>query len=509
MVAEVYAREKRVYSIWRKMQRKGSTFEELADIYAFRVIVEDGDACYRALGIIHQAFKMIPGEFDDYVSTPKPNGYRSIHTAVLASSEDSEAGTRYEGQRVEIQIRTFEMHEVAERGIAAHWRYKASQNDGGRAGGPEAGKDDPYLWLRGMIETLATEGGKDLLLAQAKLDLYHDQIFPFTPKGRVIPLPTDGTVLDFAYGLHTELGDRCAGAKVNGALRPPRSRLRTGDVVEILTNENAPIPQAWESFVVSAAAKTGLRRRARALNKRDKIILGERVVAAAFAARHLPFSSRAVEGVVAKLGFDQVDALYEAAGEMTLPARQVVEAVYPDLDADTDQHTGEGRLVETGAPLPRRAVSIAGMTPGGAITLGLCCGPLPGQRIIGLRDGENDSITVHTIDCERLADRQEEEWIDLAWSDSLTDTFIVPIVLTVNNKTGALGDIGTLLGRYGADILDINVEKRDVDFTDLCLDISVRDVRHLQSVLTGLRVSDYVVSAEKTESREEGPYDRR
>lgn len=496
--AEVHSREKRAFSIWRKMQRKRNTFEELADIYAFRVLVDNVDDCYRALGIIHRAFRMIPHEFDDYVSVPKPNGYQSIHTAVLSTEGERE------GQRVEIQIRTKEMHDIAERGIAAHWRYKEmtaiAQDEGGIDLSP---KDDhgTYEWLRSMLETVIGDGSKSEALDQAKFDLYQDQVFPFTPKGRVIPLPAGATALDFAYAVHTEVGDRFASGRINGVNRPARTPLRNGDVVEIIKNDNAPIPTGWENFVVTGAAKSGIRRRIRTLKAKEQRTLGERIVTSAFAARDLPFSRKGVETAAKELGYKKVSKLFEAAGRMELSGKSVLEQIFPDLDHDP--HDVTANALRFGERIPRRAVSLAGVTPGGAIKLGSCCRPLPGERIVGVPDLQEGHVVVHRIDCEVLDNLPAEEWLDLSWSENFTEQFVASIGLTVNNKTGALGDIATTLAHYGADIVDLQLKHREVDFYDLWIDIAVKDARHLTKVLTGVRASDYVVAADRRDQEAE------
>ncbi|WOI54253.1 bifunctional (p)ppGpp synthetase/guanosine-3',5'-bis(diphosphate) 3'-pyrophosphohydrolase [Parvularcula sp. LCG005] len=491
--AEIYSREKRAFSIWRKMQRKRSTFEELADIYAFRVLVDSVEDCYRALGIIHRAFPMIPGEFDDYISTPKPNGYQSIHTAVIASRAD------VQGQRVEVQIRSKDMHDTAERGVAAHWRYKDQTSRQGGGDSVELGRDGRYSaydWLRGVIETLNTDESGTAFLEQARIDLYHDQVFPFTPKGRVIPLPIGATALDFAYALHTEIGDRFSGAKINGVRRPNRTPLRNGDVVTVLKSDHAAIPTGWESFVVTGAAKSGIRRRIRQLQRQEQYELGERIIASTFGARDLPFSAKALEDAGQRLGFATTKEFYEAVGRMDVSGRTVLQTVFPNLDmAPTD---AVERSLHRGDNVPRGIVSLAGVTPGAAVRLGTCCGPLPGERIVGVK-GENGAIMAHRIDCERLAHADDEEWLNLSWTFRDNTQFAVPIVITVNNRTGALGHIGSMLARYGVDIVDLRLEHREVDFSDLCVDIAVRDAKHLNNVLTGLRASNYVVAADRVE----------
>lgn len=495
--AEVYSREKRAFSIWRKMQRKRTTFDELADIYAFRVIVGNTADCYRALGVIHENFPMIPGEFDDYISTPKPNGYQSIHTAVLATQMDRQ------GQRVEIQIRSKAMHQIAELGVAAHWRYKdasARTKDGDTIEIGGGGDYSPYDWLRRIIESLSKGDGISDFLHQAKIDLYQDQVFPFTPKGRVIPLPRGATALDFAYSLHTEVGDQYSGAIINGVQRPNRTRLRNGDVVEILKSRDAPIPRGWDTYVMTSAAKSGIKRKIKALKRQEQKTLGQRIISSTFGARDLPFSFKAMQEAAEKLALEDADELYEAVGRMDISGQKVLRVVYPDLDAEKSEHSD--RAIPQGAKVPRGAVSINGVQSGAAIRLGSCCGPLPGERIVGVRDGEG-GIIAHRIDCDELIEADDEEWLNLSWEEGKSAHYVVPIVVTVNNKTGALGHIGSMLARYDADIVDLKLDHREVEFSDLLFDIAVKDARHLINVLTGLRASDYVVSADRRDEEDD------
>ncbi|MEM9987892.1 MAG: bifunctional (p)ppGpp synthetase/guanosine-3',5'-bis(diphosphate) 3'-pyrophosphohydrolase [Pseudomonadota bacterium] len=494
--AEVYSREKRAFSIWRKMQRKGTTFEELADIYAFRVIVANTAACYQALGVIHQAFKMIPGEFDDYISTPKPNGYQSIHTAVLATSGPQGGG------RVEIQIRSKEMHDTAERGVAAHWRYKdksaQTESDASIEIGRE-GQYGPYNWLRGVIGLLNSGEGAATFLAQAKMDLYQDQVFPFTPKGRVIPLPRGATTIDFAYALHTEIGNQYAGARINGVQRPNRTPLRNGDVVEIMKSENAAIPMGWEGLVTTGAAKAGIRRRLRDLKTKEQRALGERIASSAFAARDIDYNKKAIRGAAKKLGYANARSLLEAVGAMDVSGQEVIKAAFPNMDARHLISTSQA--IKSGDVLPSDAISLHGVTPGAAVRLAPCCHPLPGERIVGVRDSEG-GILAHRINCDQLEHVQDQEWLNLAWSEEAQTRFIASISLTVNNRTKGLQHIGSILTKYNTDLVDISIRHREIDFAEICIDLTVKGARHLTNILTALKASDYVVAADRREEED-------
>ncbi|MEM6747436.1 MAG: bifunctional (p)ppGpp synthetase/guanosine-3',5'-bis(diphosphate) 3'-pyrophosphohydrolase [Pseudomonadota bacterium] len=490
--AEIYSREKRAFSVWRKMQRKKVLFEELADIYAFRVIVPTTEDCYRALGVIHQNYPMIPGEFDDYISTPKPNNYQSIHTAVLLSEKGRDA------QRVEVQIRSKEMHQIAERGIAAHWRYKDATTRGdGSVEIAGEGKYNSFEWLRQTVSALESGANASELLDGAKLDLYKDQIFTFTPRGRVIGLPVGSTAVDFAYALHTDIGDSYSGAKINGIVRPNRWPLRNGDIVEILRSKNAPIPQGWERFTATSSAKLRLRKRVKQLAAKEQRALGERIVRNLFSVQDVPYSPDAVREAAKRMGYRGLKPLLEAVGRLEVTDTDVLDEVYPNLQQTP---RSEGQPVQPGVDLGRRGVSIEGLGRGAGLVLGQCCRPLPGERIVGV-SGKDQRVYVHRIDCPVLAEQSEADWIDLAWKNDPDASFVTEVVITVTNRTGALGHIGTLMAKYETDIHDIHVENREVAFSDLRIEFAVRDALHLSNVMTALRGSDYVVSAERSEGK--------
>jgi GTP pyrophosphokinase len=497
--AEVHSREKRPFSIWRKMQRKGHAFEELADIYAFRIIVETVDDCYKALGAIHQAFPMIPDEFDDYVSTPKPNNYRSLHTAVLAPVDKT--GIR---QRVEVQIRTKEMHESAERGIAAHWRYKDASAQATSKVIEITNSDnyDPYAWARNAVEMLQQGDDASEFLEHAKMELFQDQVFCFTPKGRVIALPQGATPIDFAYALHTDIGESCVGARINGLTRPLRTPLRNGDIVRVLRSENAPIPENWESMVVTGRARSGIRRRVKALKRAEQLKLGQRILASEFSAHGLPLSpSEDIAGIaLKKLGFKSVEDVQVAVGALELSAKAVRLATFPGMEelAGAEAETARKPL------RPAGAVHLEGLTRGVTVKMSTCCSPLPGERIIGLPE-EGGRVAVHRIDCEELGRTSipEDDWIDLRWRDGMEGEFVAPIIVTVNNRAGALAHVATMLARYGSDISYIKMGQRNLEFGDMILDITVKSARHLANVLTGLRTSEHVLSAQRRFEQQE------
>ena len=493
--AEVHSREKRPFSIWRKMSAKNVSFDELADIYAFRIILGNVEECYRALGIIHATWRMIPSEFDDYISAPKPNNYQSIHTAVIGPPTDN--GAR---QRVEIQIRTREMQDTAERGVAAHWRYK----DKGAGGSSNveiqtAGLHDPYETPRRLVEMFQQGEDPDEALKYVKLELFQDQVFCFTPKGRVIALPKGSTGLDFAYALHTDVGDSCIGVKINGSARPLRTPLKNGDVVLILKSENAPPPIGWEAIAVTGRARTGIRRRIKKMKYAEHLALGRSIAENIFDGVQLDLTPKAVRAALQRLDEDSVDDVFVKVGRGELSVEKLVEAVYPGAALEVE---GELKAAKVTPTASRR--SIEGLPAGARARLAKCCLPVPGERIVGVRDGQG-IVNVHTIYCDSLdADAPEQaRWIDLRWRDGDDITAGSRIRVGVRNEIGVLSDVASVIARYNVSISNIGMSERGRDFVDLEIDVIVNDARQLTQMLAGLRASSNVVDAERIEGTED------
>lgn len=488
--AQVYSREKRSYSIWRKMQQKNVSFDELADIYAFRVLVETVQECYRALGVIHANWRMIPSEFDDYISAPKPNNYRSIHTAVVGPPWRD--GRR---QRIEIQIRTFQMHETAERGVAAHWQYKDRDARGASVEIVGPGSYDPYETPRKLVEMFQVGEDAHEALQYAKLELFQDQVFCFTPKSRVIALPKGATALDFAYGVHTDVGDQCIGAKINSVQRPLRTSLETGDVVEILRSENAPVPAEWESIAVTGRARSAIRRRIKKMQYNEHLALGRSIAESVFTGAHLQFSLKGVRAGLRKLGKKSVEDVLVSIGRGDLPVNDLVEAVYPGASAASEGEIRPASLREF-----KPSVAISGLTPGVSVKMARCCTPLPGERIVGIR-GDAGDITVHTIHCERLAadDPGQERWLDLKWRDNDDEalTAFARLSVTVQNGVGVLSEIAGIIARYGISIASMRLQNRSKEFIDIVMDVEVHDARQLAQALAGVRAAPTVLSVER------------
>jgi len=478
----VSGREKTAYSIWRKMQIKDVSFEQLADIMAFRINVETREDCYRVLGLIHGAYPMVPGRFKDYISTPKRNGYRSIHTAVIGPYK----------QRIEIQIRTHAMHEVAELGVAAHWRYKQGQ-------GKTEGKQ--FDWLRELLDILEHTQNPQEFLEHTKLEMYQDQVFCFTPKGDLIALPRGAGPVDFAYAVHSQVGDTCIGCKVNGRIVPLRTRLQNGDQVEIVTSTAQKPSPEWELFVVTGKARAHIRRRIRQDARTEFAKLGRDIVEKAFQREGHELTQKGLAQALEKLTLPNLDEMYFRVGEGRLSGRQILLAVYPGARTPADdnvvnlsqaraRHSNEGGAV---------AVAIKGLTPGMAVHLSTCCHPLPGDRIVGITQ-PGKGIDVHTIDCDTLTEYSEEpdRWIDIAWDpEHHKEMHIGSLNLTVANEPGALGALSMVIAKNQGNIHNLKFTKRSEDFFDMVVDIEVTDVKHLANIVAALRATPAINAVER------------
>jgi GTP pyrophosphokinase len=478
LAATVSGREKSPYSIWRKMQRKNVSFEQLADVMAFRVLVDNVADCYHALGIIHSAYHVVPGRFKDYVSTPKPNNYRSLHTGVIGP----------EKQRIEVQIRTRDMHEVGELGVAAHWIYKQ-----------QAGAVDgrQYRWLRELLDILEQASNPEEFLEHTKLEMFQDQVFAFTPKGDLIALPRGATPVDFAYAVHSQIGDTCVGAKINGRLLPLRTELANGDQVEIVTSKAQTPSPTWERFVVTGKARARIRRFIRTQQRAQYLDLGRAIVQKAFRQHGQDFSERPLGAVLARFNCASVEDLYVAVGEGLATGREVVNAAFPPPPED------KGKVV----PLSRArrrghhdtAVSLRGLIPGMAVHFAGCCHPLRGDRIVGIVT-TGKGVTIHTIDCDTLESFAEEpeRWLDVAWSSDEADaSHVGRINVTIANEPGNLGSLTTTIGKQGGNISNLKITNRSPDFFEILVDIEVGDVKHLSTIIAALRATPVINAVER------------
>ena len=456
--ADVYGRAKKPYSIWRKMQEKDLAFSRLSDIYGFRVICDSVADCYRILGVIHQRWRAVPGRFKDYLSQPKSNGYRSIHTTV--SGRD--------GKRVEVQIRTREMHEVAEAGVAAHWSYR----EGVRGKNPFA--VDPAKWIASMTERL-DEGDNSEFLENVKLEMYSDQVFCFTPKGDVVQLPRGATPLDYAYSIHTRIGNSCVSAKIDGIRVPLWTRLKNGQSVEIITAEGQKPQASWIDIVTTGRAKAAIRKSLREEDRGRFVRLGHELARAAFEHVGKKATDKALRTAAKMLGMVDENDLLAHLGSAELTARKVVETLYPELSMAAGDEIDSTRAV-------------AGLTADQSFRRAPCCQPLPGERIVGITY-RGQGVLVHAIDCPALEEFEEQpnRWVDLHWhSGRHAAVNTVCFDVAISNDAGVLGRICTLIGEQKANISDLRFTERKPDFYRLIIDVDLRDVEHLHMVMTAL-----------------------
>jgi GTP pyrophosphokinase len=474
--AKVSGRQKSAYSMWRKMQSKEVSFESLSDTFGFRVVVATIEDCYRALGIIHQTWQIVPGRFKDYVSIPKPNGYRSIHTTVIGP----------EKHKIEIQIRTAEMHGVAERGVAAHWRYKAGLN--GKSHEIETAE---YGWLQDLVAMLNAGGPPEEFLEHTKLQLFQDQVFCFTPKGEIIVLPRGSTPIDFAYAVHTEVGDTCVGARINGRQVPLPTVLQNGDSVEIIRSKGQVPSPTWENIVVTGRAKTAIRRFVRQRAREEYVKLGRDVLEREFTRAKRELTDKAMQEGLKRLKLASAEDVYAQIGQGLLAAADVLDAVYPGLSKKTARPRRTAKTKSGNDPIP-----IRGLTPGLAVHMAECCHPLPGDRIVGIT-AAGKGIEVHTIDCaevEAYQQRPDVVWHDLSWETAAEERFnsVARIRAVLHNEPGALGGLANTISEHGGNITNLRISERSPDFFEFMVDIEVRDAKHLANIQAALRASPLV-----------------
>lgn len=485
--ADVSGRVKKPYSIWRKMRQKNLSIEQLSDIMAFRVIVESVGDCYKVLGILHSHFSVVPGRFKDYISTPKQNKYQSLHTGIIGPYN----------YRIEVQIRTKDMHEISEYGVAAHWHYKE-----GEANKPPQKKDKEktdYRWLRSLLEILENASGPEEFLEHTKLEMFQDQVFCFTPAGDLITLPQGATPIDFAYSIHSEIGNRCMAAKINGRMVPLRTILKNGDQVEIITSKSQTPSPTWERFVVTGKARANIRRFIRTEKRDEYVLLGRSIIQKTFDHERLEYSDKLMERALKHLKYETPDDLYAEVGEGLRNSYDVLRAIYPTFTATKKKEPlpGEGEL-----PVwrdPKSAVSIQGLIPGMAVHYAGCCHPLPGDRIVGIiMSGRG--VTIHTYDCDSLKNfsNEPERWLDVSWTQHESEQKHVGRVhVIVDNRPGALANVTTVVSKNGANIVNLKVTNRSENFFEFNMDLEVKNADHLSEIIASLRAISLVNSVER------------
>jgi GTP pyrophosphokinase len=504
--AVVKGRRKRAYSIWKKMERKSVSFEQLSDIFGFRIMVDDVAGCYAVLGVVHTTWPSVPGRFKDYISTPKQNDYRSLHTTVVGPGR----------QRAELQIRTEQMDRIAEYGIAAHALYKD-----GRATDKDALalESRAYEWLRRTIQTLAEGDSPEEFLEHTKLELFHDQVFCFTPKGRLIALPRGATPIDFAYAVHTDVGNTAVGCKVNGRIVPLISELHNGDEVEVMRAQGQVPPAAWESIVVTGKARAAIRRATRAAVRRQYAGLGRQIVERAFERGKKAYSEEKVKAALPRLARSSLEDVMAAVGRGEIFSGDVVKAVYPDYkeervtgpEADKSEGGWFG-LKKAGGLVFKvpgkqeeadqlRSIPIRGLNGDLPVQFAPDGGAVPGDRIVGiLTPGEG--ITIYPIQSPALTafDDQPDRWLDVRWDidDSAPQRFPAQIEITALNEPGTLAQVAQIIGDNDGNIDSIAVNGRaSADFREILIDLEVYNLKHLTSIINQLKARSVVSSVRR------------
>jgi guanosine-3',5'-bis(diphosphate) 3'-pyrophosphohydrolase len=522
IAAEIRGREKRPYSIFRKMERKAVSFEQLSDILGFRVIVGSVEQCYAALGIVHTTWPTVPGRFKDYISTPKQNDYRSIHTTVVGPGS----------QRVELQIRTERMHRIAEFGIAAHALYKegisgerpkANGANGANGAGPVnggngnarlSGFDDEiraYDWLRRTIGMLAEGDTPEEFLEHTKLELFQDQVFCFTPKGRLIALPRGATPIDFAYAVHTDVGDTCVGCRINGRNMPLMTELHNGDEVEIVRSTAQVPPTAWESMVVTGKARSAIRRATRTAVRRQYAGLGRQILERAFARAKRSFSDDVLKAALPRLAQSNVEDMLAAVGRGEIPSANVVRAVYPDHKEDRTpkprSRSEEGWFgLKRGSGMKFRVPGLSRKAAPGEHAIPIRgihgdvpvrfadSGAVPGDRIVGIMT-PGEGITIYPIQSAALKefDDEPERWLDVRWDIDADkrERFPARIEVSAINEPGTLAQVAQVIADNDGDIVNL-VMKNAPDFSVMTIDIGVWDLKHLTLLIAHLRARPIV-----------------
>ncbi|MBD9648624.1 bifunctional (p)ppGpp synthetase/guanosine-3',5'-bis(diphosphate) 3'-pyrophosphohydrolase [Ensifer sp. PDNC004] len=500
--AQVKGRQKKPYSVFRKMQSKSLSFEQLSDVWGFRIIVDDIPSCYRALGIVHTRWRVVPGRFKDYISTPKQNDYQSIHTTIVGPSR----------QRIELQIRTRRMNDIAEYGIAAHSLYKDGEGkEGASADAALSPTSNAYSWLRRTIESLAEGDNPEEFLEHTKLELFQDQVFCFTPKGQLIALPRGATPIDFAYAVHTNIGDTCVGAKINGRIMPLVTRLNNGDEVEIIRSGIQVPPPAWEEIVVTGKARSAIRRATRAAIRKQYAGLGYRILERTFERAGKTFSREALKPALHRLGQKEVEDAIASVGRGELSSLDVLRAVFPDHqdervtvkpsadDGWFNMRSAAGMVFK----LPGRgkdangvaqaegpeALPIRGLS-GNAEVHFSPAGAIPGDRIVGIME-KDKGITIYPIQSPILQkfDDEPERWIDVRWDldEANSSRFIARIAISALNEPGTLAEVAQAIATSDVNIRTLSMGRVAADFSELQFDLEVWDLRQLNHLITQLK----------------------
>ena len=466
----IYGRIKSPYSIWNKIKNKDISFEQLSDIMAFRIITNSTRECYKLLGVTHRKYSYIHGRFKDFISSPKINGYRALHTSIIGP----------QNRKIEIQFRSNVMNQIAEFGIAAHWKYKDPKKITER-------ESKEYKWMHELLDLMNSSSTQDELIENSKIKLFEDNIYVFSPKGDVLELPKNATPIDFAYSIHSEVGDKCVGSKINGKLQPLKSILKNGDQIEILTSDDSQPSPLWERFAVTSKVKSQIRKFMRSKKKEEYVIFGKEILMNAFNKENIEFSDNALSNILKSFNCKTNEDIFELVGSGSITASNVLKTIYPELKISYSKHNAKSNS----------PIKLKGLTAGMTYHLAGCCTPIIGDQIVGIVTA-GIGVSAHTLDCETLSSYADspERWLDISWetSSSTRQNSTTRITVTLKNQPGSLGKVTTIIAKNNGNISNINFTTRKKDFFEIIIDIEVRNVSHLNNIIAALRLVSEVSS---------------
>ena len=471
---KIEGRIKSPFSIWNKIKNKNISFEQLSDIMAFKVITNSTRECYRCLGIIHRRFPYIQGRFKDFISAPKSNGYRALHSSVMGPKN----------KKIEIQFRSNVMNQIADYGVAAHWKYKD----------PKKIKEKDakeYMWIHDLIDSMNTSNSQDELIENSKLKVFQNDIYVFTPKGDVIELPKNATPIDFAYSIHSQVGDKCVAVKINEKLQPLKTILKNGDQIEIITSQQSQPSPLWQRFAVTTKVKSQLRRFFRSKKKDEYILFGREILITFFQKENYQINNIIEEKIKNEFKLKSIEDLYEMLGSGSITAASVLKKIYPEYNHKANKKFNDKS---------NNSIQLRGLTAGMSYHLAGCCSPIKGDKIVGIVTA-GIGVAVHTIDCETLISYQDapDRWLDVSWELNSNQDVISNsrIVVVLNNKPGSLGKVTSVIAKNNGNISNINFSVRKADFFEIIIDIEVRDANHLENIIAALRMESEVSSLER------------
>lgn len=479
VVCHISGREKKPYSIWQKMQQKNIGFYSLHDIMAFRILVENVAECYKALGIVNSNFNMIPGTFKDYISTPKENGYQSLHLVILGPFS----------KKIEIQIRSQKMHEIAEIGLAAHWHYKQHHKNKFSATNLQQ-ESNQYRWIRELIQLFETSESASEVLKHNKLAMHKDEVFCFTPNGDIFNLPFGSTIIDFAYAVHSEVGNACISGKVNGNIAPLRQKLENGDQIEIITSKNAKPSPNWLQFVFTSKARSAIRHFIKNEKFSEYVALGKAILHKFFASKEQELLEKDLEKVLHHFGKKNLADLYFKVAEGSITRQEVFKILHPQL-------TEPVKKEKITKPTKSNKMPIEGLVEGMAIKYAGCCNPIFGDPIIGIIN-TGVGVTIHRQSCLHLKNLAltQQRVLDINWKTQTNDlqSYTAQIYLVVDAKNGGLADITSIVAKKKVNITSIKTLNRQHETLEILLNLVVSNTKQLEEIMSALKMSSKVIS---------------